>query len=133
MAERALTLARPEVEKGITIGSAYAWGAALGGVERASPKAAAVMEFVGAIGGLIGAMITPAGLNDFCEGVACASGALLGLGLAAPSAAKRVIQGRGEIGAKSKIERLMLKQGGVARDIIAEAAGARAMVGAGLE
>lgn len=121
------------VEKGITIGSAYGWGAALGGIERVNVKAAAVAEFVGAIGGLIGAMTLRPGWNDVCEGIACASGSLLGLAITAPPAAARKIQSRGELGAKGKVERMLLKEGGSARDIVAGAVGAQAYVGAGLE
>lgn len=123
---------RQEAEKGITIGSAYAWGAALGGIMRLSPKAASVVEFAGAIAGLIGSMVAPAGWADALEGIASGSGALLGMAITAPAAAKRVIQGRGETTAKSKIERLMLKEGGAAKEIIFGAE-VRAAVGAGME
>ncbi|MBA7611388.1 hypothetical protein ES703_18612 [subsurface metagenome] len=122
---------RKEVEKGITIGSAYGWGAALGGIERVSAKAAGAMEFVGAIGGLIGAMITPPGWNDLCEGIASGSGALLGLALAAPPVAARKIQGKGGLEAKGKIERMLLKEGVAAQDMVAAGVGVRAAVGAG--
>lgn len=122
---------KKEVEKGITIGSAYAFGAALGGVERVSAKAAGAMEFVGAIGGLIGAMTTPPGWNDLCEGVASASGALLGLALTAPPVAARKIQGKGELEAKGKVERMLLKEGVAAQTMAAAAVGVRATVGAG--
>ena len=122
---------KKEVEKGITIGSAYAWGAALGGVERVNAKAAGAMEFVGAIGGLIGAMTTPPGWNDLCEGIACGSGALLGLALAAPPAAARKVHAKGEIEAQGKVERMLIKEGVAAQDIVAGAVGVRATVGAG--
>jgi hypothetical protein len=131
MAVGALALARPEVEKGISIGSAYAWGAALGGISRANAKAASVTEFVGAVGGLIGAMVLPGGPAEICEGVACASGALLGLALTSPTAARRVIQGRGETTARSRIERLMLKEGGAAKEVVFGTE-VRASVGAGV-
>ena len=121
------------VEKGITIGSAYGWGAALGGIERVNVKAAAVAEFVGAIGGLIGAMTLRPGWNDACEGIACASGSLLGLAITAPPAAARRIQAKGEVEKRSKVERMLLKEGGAARDIVGAAIGAQAYVGAGLE
>jgi hypothetical protein len=123
---------RQEVEKGITIGSAYGWGAALGGIMRASPKAAAAVEFVGAIGGLIGAMIAPAGLADAFEGIASGSGALLGMALTAPTTARRVIQGKGETTAKGKVERMMLKEAGGAKEAVFGAEVRAAMVGAGL-
>lgn len=128
---QAITLARPEVAKGVTIASAYGWGAALGGITRASPKAAAVIEFLGAVGGLVGSMVAPPGLADACEGIACGSGALLAMGLTAPAAARRVIQGRGETTAKG-VERLMLKEAGGAKEVIFGAE-VRAAVGAGLE
>lgn len=123
---------RNEAEKGITIGSAYGWAAGLGGVARVSPKAAAIMEFVGAIGGLIGAMITPPGWNDVCEGIASSSGAILGLALTAPAASRRTITGRGEITAKQP-ERMLLKAGGAAKETLVRGVAAEAMVGAGLE
>lgn len=129
---QAITLARPEVAKGVTIASAYGWGAALGGITRASPKAAAVIEFLGAVGGLVGSMVAPPGLADACEGIACGSGALLAMGLTAPAAARRVMQGRGETAAKSKVERLMLKEAGAAKEVVFGAE-VRAAVGAGLE
>ncbi len=129
---QALVLARPEVEKGITIGAAYGWGAALGGLTRVSPKAAMAVEFFGAVGGLIGAMVLPRGWADASEGIAAGSGALLAVGLTAPAAAKRVMQGRGETTTKSKIERLMLKEAGVAKEVVFGAE-VRAAVGAGLE
>lgn len=132
----AVTIALPyakEVSKGVTIGTAYAWGAGLGGIARASPRAAAVLEFVGAVGGLIGAMVAPPGVNDACEGIAAGSGALLGFSLAAPTAAKRVIRARGELEAKGKVERLLLKGAGAAKDIVVQGVGAGALVGAGLE
>jgi len=122
---------RKEVEKGITIGTAYAFGAALGGIERVSAKAAGAMEFVGAVGGLIGAMTTPPGWNDLCEGVASASGALLGLALTAPPVATRKIQSKSELEAKGKVERMLLKEGVAAQDMVVGAVGARAAVGAG--
>lgn len=128
---QAITLARPEVAKGLTIASAYGWGAALGGITRASPKAAAVVEFLGAVGGLVGSMVAPPGVADACEGIACGSGALLAMGLTAPAAARRVIQGRGETTAKG-VERLMLKEAGGAKEVIFGAE-VRAAVGAGLE
>lgn len=124
---------KKEVEKGITIGSAYAFGAALGGIERVSAKAAGAMEFVGAIGGLIGAMTTPPGWNDLCEGVACASGSLLGLALTAPPVAARKVQSKAELEAKGKIERMLLKEGVAAQNMVAGAVGVRASVGAGFE
>lgn len=123
---------KKEVEKGITIGSAYGWGAALGGITRVSPKAAAAVEFVGAVGGLIGAMIAPVGWADALEGIASGSGALLGMALTAPAAARRAIQGRGETAAKSKIDRLMLAEAGTAKEVIFGAE-VKAAVGAGLE
>lgn len=123
---------KKEVEKGITIGSAYGFGAALGGISRVSPKAAAAVEFVGAIGGLIAAMVAPPGWADAAEGVASGSGALLGMALTAPTVARRVIQGKGETGARGKIERMLLKEGGAAKEIIFGAE-VRAAVGAGLE
>ena len=129
---QAIALARPEVAKGVTIGAAYGWGAALGGLTRVSPKAAAAVEFVGAVGGLIGAMTLPPGWADASEGIAAGSGALLAMSLSAPAAARRVIQGRGETPARSKIERLMLKQAGAAKEVVFGAE-VRAAVGAGLE
>jgi len=129
---QAISIARPEVEKGVTIGAAYGWGAALGGLTRVSPKAAAAVEFLGAVGGLIGAMTLPRGWADACEGIAAGSGALLAVGLTAPAAAKRVMQGRGETSAKGKIERLMLNEAGTAKEILFGAE-VRAAVGAGLE
>lgn len=129
---QAIALARPEVEKGVTIGTAYGWGAALGGLTRVSPKAAAVVEFFGAVGGLIGAMVLPRGWADASEGIAAGSGAVLAMGLTAPAAGKRVIQGRGETTAKSKVERLMLKEGGAAKEVVFGAE-VKAAVGAGLE
>lgn len=123
---------RKEAEKGITIGSAYGWGAALGGIMRVSPKAASVVEFAGAIGGLIGSMIAPDGWADALEGIASGSGALLGMAITAPTAAKRVIQGKGETAAKGKVERLMLKEAGAAKEAIFGAE-VKAAVGAGLE
>lgn len=122
-----------EVEKGITIGSAYAWGAGLGGIERVSAKAAGALEFVGAIGGLIGAMVAPAGWNDVFEGVASSSGALLGFALAAPPIAAKKIQSKADLEAKGKIERMLLKEGVAAQNMVAGAVGVRAMVGAGFE
>lgn len=127
----AALMRRTEVEKGITIGSAYAWGAGLGGITRVSPKAASVMEFGGAIGGLIGAMIAPPGLNDLFEGIACGSGALLGLGLTSPTASRRLLQARGEETATNRVERLMLKEGGAAKEIMAGHL-AQSLVGAGV-
>lgn len=123
---------RPEAEKGITIGTAYGWAAGLGGVQRVSAKAATAMEFVGAIGGLIGAMVAPPGWNDVCEGIASSSGALLGLALTAPTAARRTIRGRAELEAKGP-ERLLLKAGGATKDALVRGVAAEAMVGAGLE
>jgi hypothetical protein len=122
---------RPEAEKGITIGTAYGWAAGIGAVQRLSPKAASIMEFIGAIGGLIGAMLTPPGVADVCEGIASSSGAMIGLALTAPGVSRRVIQGKGETGAKGP-DRLMLKAGGAAKDMFARGLAAEAVVGAGL-
>ena len=129
---RAISLARPEVQNGITIGTAYGWGAALGGITRVSPKAAAVTEFIGAVGGLVGAMLSPPGVADAFTGIAAGSGAALAMGLTAPAAARRVMQGRGETTAKGKIERLMLKEAGAAKEVVFGAE-VKAAVGAGLE
>lgn len=123
---------KPRVEKGITVGTAYGWGAALGGLTRVSPKAASVVEFIGAIGGLVGAMTLPRGWADACEGIASGSGALLAMALSGPATARRVMVGRGETDAKSKIERMMLKEAGAAKEMIFGAE-VRASVGAGLE
>jgi hypothetical protein len=123
---------RQEVEKGITIGTAYGWGAALGGIMRVSPKAAAAVEFIGAIGGLIGSMIAPGGWADAFEGIASGSGSLLGMALTAPAAAKRVMLGKDETTVKGKIERMMLKEAGGAKEALFGAEVAAA-VGAGLE
>lgn len=119
---------RKEVEKGITIGSAYGFGAALGGITRVSAKAAAATEFIGAIGGLIVAMIAPPGWSDAAEGVASGSGALLGLALTAPVTPPLE---RRAAGARSKVERMMLKEGAAAKEVIFGAE-IRAAVGAGL-
>lgn len=128
----AVSLARPEVQNGITIATAYGWGAALGGITRASPKAAAVCEFIGAVGGIIGALLAPVGVADAFTGIASGSGALLGMGLTAPAAAKRVMLGRGETSARGKVEMLMLKEAGAAKEVIFGAE-VKAAVGAGLE
>ena len=128
----AISLARPEVRNGITIGTAYGCGAALGGITRLSPKAAALVEFTGAVGGIIGALLAPPGVADAFTGIAAGSGAALAMGLTAPAAARRVMVGRGETATKSKIERLALKEAGAAKEIIFGAE-VRAAVGAGLE
>lgn len=123
---------KPEIQKGVSIGAAYGWGAALGGLTRVSPKAAGAVEFLGAVGGLIGAMVLPRGWGDASEGIAAGSGALLAMALTGPTAARRVIQGRGEMTTKSKVDRLMLKEAGVAKEAVFGAE-VRAAVGAGLE
>jgi len=122
---------KPEIQKGVSIGAAYGWGAGLGGLTRVSPKAAGAVEFLGAIGGLIGAMVLPRGWSDASEGIAAGSGALLAMALTGPATAQR-IQGRGETTAKGKVDRLMLKEVGVANEILFGAE-VRAAVGAGLE
>ena len=123
---------KPEIQKGVSIGAAYGWGAGLGGLTRVSPKAAGAVEFLGAIGGLIGAMVLPRGWSDASEGIAAGSGALLAMALTGPTIAKRIIQGKGETAAKSKVERMMLKEAGGAKEVIFGAE-VRAAVGAGLE
>jgi len=127
-----MILAKPEVQNGITIGTAYGWGAALGGILRVSPKAAAVVEFVGAVGGIIGALLAPPGPADAFTGIAAGSGAMLGMGLTAPATAKRVMLGKNEETTRGKVDRLMLKQAGSAKEILFGAE-VRAAVGAGLE
>lgn len=121
-----------ELEKGISIGSAYGWGAGLGGVNRLSPKAAGIMNFAGAVGGVLAALAAPPGWNDMAEGFACASGGILGLAMTAPAETARLIRAKGE-GSKNldRVERLMLKAGATAKDMGVRAAAPVAAVAAG--
>lgn len=119
---------KPEIQKGVSIGAAYGWGAALGGLVRVSTKAAAAVEFLGAVGGLIGAMVLPRGWADASEGIAAGSGALLAMALTAPTAVPVV---PGKAAAKGKVDRLMIKEGAAAKEIIFGAE-VKAAVGAGL-
>ena len=74
-----------EAEKSISIASGLGWGATLGGVQRVSPTTSSVLSFMGAIGGLIGAMTIPDPVgNNIMEGIAAASAGVFGLGLTAP-------------------------------------------------
>lgn len=121
-------LAQP-AEKGLTIGTAIGWGAALGGIQRVSPVASTVMSVIGLVGGMIAAMAAKEPITaNIAEGLATGSAAIYGLSLTAP------VVGRGVAGAKAKAktgaDRLLLK-GSEAAQVVRT--GAVAQVGAGLE
>lgn len=116
-------------EKGLTIGTAIGWGAALGGIQRVSPVASTVMSVIGLVGGMIAAMAAKEPITaNIAEGLATGSAAIYGLSLTAPVA----VAGRAAAGAKAKTgaDRLLLKGSDAAINI---RAGVVAQVGAGLE
>jgi len=120
----AIVLAK-ETEKGVTIATGLAWGAAMGGIQRVSPVTTTVLSFIGAIGGLIGAMTAKEAVTaNMCEGIAAGSAAIFGLGLTAPLVATRVA-GKPATGAN----KLLLKAAEAAKEV---RVGSVAQVGAGL-
>lgn len=121
-------LAQP-AEKGLTIGTAIGWGAALGGIQRVSPIATTVMSVIGLVGGMIAAMTAKEPITaNMAEGLATGSAAIWGLSLTAPLGAGRGVAGANKT--KTGADRLLLKGSDAARNI---RVGAVAQVGAGLE
>jgi hypothetical protein len=108
------------VEHGVAIGTALGWGMAMGGIQRVKPVVTTVLSFLGAIGGLIGAMTIkdPIAAN-MAVGVASSSAGIFGLGITAP-----VTLGA-SVGAKGPTK-LLLKAGNAARLARIAAAGAGA-------
>jgi len=121
----AIVLAQP-AEKGLTIGTAIGWGAALGGIQRASPVAATVLSVIGLVGGLIASAAAKEPITaNIAEGLAAGSAAIWGLSLTAPVVGRSVAGAK----AKTKVDRLLLKGGEAAQNI---RVGSVAQVGAGL-
>lgn len=121
----AIVLAR-EAEKGVTIATGLGWGAALGGVQRASPTAATVLSFLGVVVGLIGSMTAKEPITaNMAEGIAAGSAAIFGLSITAPVVGRSVAGSK----AKTKVDKLLLK-GGEAAQVVR--VGSVAQVGAGL-
>jgi len=111
----AIVLAQP-AEKGITVGTAIGWGAALGGIQRVNPVASTVLSVIGLVGGLILGMAAKEPVTaNMAEGLAAGSAAIWGLSLTAPLGAGRSAAGGNK--AKTKVDRLLLKGGEAAQNI----------------
>jgi len=118
-----------EVEKGITIGTGLAWGAGLGAIQRKSPVTTTVLSFIGAIGGLIGAMVVPDKVSPLAavfEGMAAGSAAIFGMGLTAPKVAVTAAK----IAAAKGPNQALLRAGQAAQQAMSTMS---VKVGAGLE
>jgi len=73
-----------QAEKAWTVGSAFAYGAALGGAKRVDEKLAQGLLYGGAIGGLLGAFALRGTPANVAEGIAATSVGIFGAGLTAP-------------------------------------------------
>lgn len=72
-------------QKGMVIGSGFAYGLIVGGVTRLSSLVSTIILYGGIVGGLLGSFAAKGSLARIGEGVATTASGIVGMGIAAKS------------------------------------------------